>query len=319
MLITPEILTIYILDFIFVVFATIAFYFALKITIKYDPSATTNEQYRLEKQSYLSATIIKFIFYIKVPLFAFFIFTLDKLSNILPGAMCAAGVVNATSFGTYLLIFKILNIYMFAFWLVLHQEDMKYEDQRLLRSKFLLYIVIYVMLLLEIFTEIYMFFKIDVNSVVDCCGAIFSTVDATYMAKILSTPTNILLLVFYGNFILMVVSYFLRLKYLFSLLNIFFVLTSLVSLIAFFGTYIYELPTHHCPFCMLQKDYDYIGYILYICLFLGTFFGSVVGFIEFSDKDEIQKGRISLFLNLLYLLIVSYYPIMFYIRNGVFM
>ena len=39
--------------------------------------------------------------------------------------MCAAGVVDATPYGTYLFILKILNIYLFGFWLVLHYLDIK--------------------------------------------------------------------------------------------------------------------------------------------------------------------------------------------------
>ena len=30
-----------------------------------------------------------------------------------------------------------------------------------------------------------------------------------------------------------------------------------------------ELPTHHCPFCILQQEYGYIGYPLYLTLMTG--------------------------------------------------
>ncbi len=36
------------------------------------------------------------------------------------------------------------------------------------------------------------------------------------------------------------------------------------SLVSFIGVYVYELPTHHCPFCLLQREYGYLGYALYL-------------------------------------------------------
>ena len=118
MILSPEVLAMLILNTIFLLFGTIAFILSVKIFLQWDLNSTTKLQYSLEKQSFLTATIIKYIFLIKLPLFLFFIFTLDKISNLLTGAMCAAGVVDATQFGTYLFILKILNIYLFGFWLV---------------------------------------------------------------------------------------------------------------------------------------------------------------------------------------------------------
>ena len=82
----------------------------------------------------------------------------------------------------------------------------------------------------------------------------------------------------------------------------------------FFGTYIYELPSHHCPFCYLQDDYYFIGYFLYATLFLGTFNGLVVIF-----KNEMKYYNLSMFFNSLYLIIVSFYVVFYYLRNGVFL
>ena len=319
MLFTPEIITLYIVNILFVVFATIAFINALKIVRHYDANKTTQQQYELEKKSYLSATIIKFIFYVKVPLFLFFIYTLDNLSSLLPGAMCAAGVVSATSYGTPLLFLKILNLYIFAFWIALNDEDMKYEHQPYLKQKFLLFCVAYFLLIAEIVLEGVMFFSMDASSVVDCCGAIFSTTSATYMAEILGAAPSLLLSLFYGIFALMVLFYILKNRYIYAVLNILYLIIALITLIAFFGTYIYELPTHHCPFCLLQSDYNYIGYFLYIILFVGTFFGFVIGVIDFKREEMLKRFRISLFYDTIYMLIVSYYPLSYYIKNGVWL
>ncbi|MEN4052416.1 MULTISPECIES: hypothetical protein [Sulfurimonas] len=319
MFLTPEIITLSVLNLLFVIFATIAFINSLKIVLKYDANATTSYQYALEKKSYLSATIIKFIFYVKIPLFIFFVYTLDDISNILPGAMCAAGVVSATSYGTPLLFLKILNLYVFAFWIVLNDEDIKYEHQPYLKQKFLLFCVAYFLLISEIVLESFMFNAMDISSVVDCCGAIFSTTSATYLAEILSASPRVLLTVFYGLFALLVLLYLLKNRYIYAVVNILFLLIALITLIAFFGTYIYEQPTHHCPFCILQSDYNYIGYFLYIVLFVGTFFGFVIGIIDFKAEELRKHFNISLFYNTVYVMTVSYYPLAYYLKNGVWL
>ena len=319
MLLTPEILTLDILNILFLLFATVAFFFSVKILLQYKADETTSLQYKLEKQSYLVATIIKFIFAIKIPLFIFFIFTLDKISTVLPGAMCGAGVVNATQYGTPLIMLKILNLYLFGYWIVLNNEDMKLEDRRYLKLKFFIFSFAYILLLIEIILQMSMFFSIDVNSVVDCCGSIYSTTSGTYMADIIGAKPLYLLTLFYGIYLLIIVAYIAKNRYFYSIFNLLFMIIALISLIGFFGTYIYELPTHHCPFCMLQKDYHYVGYFLYIFLFVGTFYGIIVGLIAFSKKENDLRFKISLFFDTLYVIVITAYPLFYYFKNGVFL
>ena len=65
--------------------------------------------------------------------------------------------------------------------------------------------------------------------------------------------------------------------YLFSSISAVTFFVSLASVLSFISVYFYELPTHHCPFCLLQKEYGYIGYPLYIILFGGGIFGMGTG------------------------------------------
>ena len=316
MILTPEVLTIVILDVVFAFFGMIAFVLSIKIFLGWDINLTTPKQYTLEKQSYLGATIIKYIFAIKVPLFLFFIFTLDKISNVITGAMCAAGVVDATVYGTYLLVFKIINIYLFAYWLVLHHEDTKYENQPYTKLKFGIFIVAFLFLVSELILEWSMFTSIDIDKIVSCCGTLYSSSATSAISSILKIKSSVLIGAFYINFFAIVLFYIFKRRYLFALANIVFVPLSLISLIAFFGTYIYELPTHHCPFCFLQSDYYYVGYLIYTLLFVGTFYGLVVGFIQNNAK---RNYKISIFFDLCYVILVSLYPVVFYIKNGVWL
>jgi len=319
MILSPEVLTIFILNMIFASFAIIALILSIQIVLKWDMNATTSRQYTLEKQSYLAATIIKYIFAIKVPLFLFFIFTLDKVSAVLTGAMCGAGVVDATDYGNYLFILKVINLYIFAYWIVLHKEDMRHEDQPYTKKKFLFFIVAFFFFSAELIIEGIMFASIDLDEMVSCCGTIYSSSSTSYISKIFAIDSTILLSTFYGIFLLMSLVFVLRRKYLFSIMNILFLIISIITLISFFGTYIYELPSHHCPFCFLQSDYYYVGYLIYALLFIGTFYGLVTGFIEINEKDRERNYKISIIFNSLYVILLSLYPIVFYVKNGVWL
>ena len=314
MILSPDILLILLLDTIFLLFGTIAFALSIKIYLKWDMDSNTKEQYKLEQQTFLISVIIKYIFTLKIPLFLFFIWTLDKISNILIGAMCGAGVVDATNYGNYLLILKIINIYLFGFWLVIHKLDIKNPNLPYTKIKFLFFIIIFILFLFETALEFLMFYSLDIDKLVSCCGVLYSNSSSTFIAKIFLVDFWILLVLFYGSFIVLVVSYIFKLKYLFSIINLFFILISITTLITFFGTYIYELPTHHCPFCLLQSDYYYIGYLIYALLFIGTFNGLLTAFIK--DNRAYKSYQISLLFNSFYLSLVSFYPINYYLQNS---
>ena len=319
MILSAELLTIYILDIIFLIFASLAFFYSVKISLFYDASLATQKQYKLEKESYLGATIIKYLLGVKIPLFLFFIFTLDKLSVIITGAMCGAGVIDATEYGTQLLVLKLLNLYLFCYWIVLHNEDMNYEDMPYTRRKFTLFIVIFFLFIAEIFLEYFTFSSIDPSEVVDCCGVIYSASSTSYISYFLALDNSAIIGSFYGIYFLMLISYVVKQKELFSVFNLLFLIISLLSLIAYFGTYIYELPTHKCPFCLLQHEYNYVGYFLYALLFMGTFSGIVLSFIKLQKQKERAFFNYALFFTTLYVVIVTYYPLSYYIKNGVWL
>jgi hypothetical protein len=320
MLLTPEIITILTLDFIFLFFGLIAFIISVKIVKNWDLNSTTKAQYKLEKQSFLVSTIIKYIFIVKLPLFLFFIFTADKLSDIITGAMCAAGVVSSVDFGSSMFVYKILNLYIFGFWLVLNNYDIKNEKLPFVRYKFMLYIVGFITLAIETYYDIHFFKSLDVSKLVSCCGTIFSSASTSAISFIYTMDKIDFIYAFYAVFICLMISYLVKNHFLILILNILYIIIAIVSLIMFFGTYIYQLPTHHCPFCMLQKDYYYIGYVLYISLYIGTFYG-ISGAIMSIIKKKSQKFyyNISFVFNAIYALIVSIYPIVYHIKNGVWL
>jgi len=320
MFLTPEIIALYTLDIIFLVFAFFAFVISVQIVRYWDMDSTDERQYKLEKKAILAATIIKYIFVLKIPLLIFFAFTCDKISGVITGAMCAAGVVNSVSFGLELFVFKIINLYVFGFWLALHVKDMADEKLSFTKLKFSIFIVAFILLVIEILYEISFFSSLDIDKIVSCCGTLFSVASSSSFSFIFKIPNPVVVSAFYITFSMLIIANFVKKDSIFLIANILFFIVSILSLILFFGTYIYELPTHHCPFCFLQRDYYYVGYIIYITLFMGTFSGisgSILAMIVPNQKKSFYKT--SMIFNIIYVLIVSTYPVVYYIKNGVWL
>jgi len=102
------------------------------------------------------------------------------------------------------------------------------------------------------------------------------------------------------------------------IVNLFFLYISYYAVTYFFSTYIYQLPTHQCPFCMLQIEYNFIGYFIWSSLFLGLFF-SICTYIfsKFKAVNIDKFYKLSLIFNLVFVSLVSFYVIRYYILKGV--
>lgn len=320
MSLTPEMISLLLLDAIFLFFGMIALVVGFRIAFTWDNQATTPLQYTLCKQSYLVSTIIKYIFMLKLPLFAFFIYTCDKLSTIITGAMCASGVVNSVDFGLYLTLFKLLNLYLFGFWLLLHHADMNDEKLPFTQLKFRLFTLFSLPLFLEIGLEIAFFTSLNISKIVSCCGTLFSAASSSYISLLFAVDASLWVWLFYAFFGMIVLAFWFKNIPMMIFANTLFLIVAVIALIVFFSPYIYELPTHRCPFCLLQSDYYYVGYMLYTLLFTGTFYGIGGGILALVAHQAQQRFmKVSVLLNTLYLLMITCYPIVYFIRNGVWL
>ena len=113
-------------EFVLLVLMSISLFYVVRIVRSWDYNALTSLQYSLEKQNYLVNTILLFCVCIKIVLFIFFCsFCLNELSDIVPGAMCSAGVIGSNKFGGILMLTKILLIFGLGIWLVINKLDLQ--------------------------------------------------------------------------------------------------------------------------------------------------------------------------------------------------
>ena len=243
---------------------------------------------------------------------------MDTASAIVPGAMCAAGIVDATEQGAYMFFLKILNLFLLSGWMLINHEDAKTKTSIFLKLKFKLFIFLFFFLFAEFILEFIHFSSIPLDEPVQCCSDIFRQTGLTQM-KFWHT-NEFILVVFYTLFVLLFLSAYYELDLAIGMLSLSFMLSSIYAIIRFFSSYIYELPVHKCPFCMLQGDYYYIGYVIYILIFVGTLPGFFLFVMDILDR-KVPKFwyRLSLVGNTLLVAVLTYYPVSYYIRNGVWL
>lgn len=295
----------------------VAFLVTVGLIRKWDFDAFTTEQFTLENRSYLVMTIIFFAIVLKIILLPYFVYTIDALSDLVPGAMCGAGVIKANAYGNPLLALKIVILFLSGLWLSINTIDLKAKRYPYLKLKSWLFLFIFVLLSAEFLLDILYFTHIETTNPVSCCSVIFGqTGGANSLPLGLDIPK--LLMLFYLLFALIVLSLLSSLPLVSIASGILFVMVGYYAVVYFFGTYIYELPTHKCPFCMLQDHYYYVGYVIWGSLLLGTFYTLDSAVMQLFFKHPSRKlKRIALLFLTLFVLLCSAYVGIYYLKNGV--
>ena len=289
------------------------------ILTRWNFNSPSKLQYTLEKRDYFVSLILYFALSSKVVLLPFFINLLNSLSEKLPGAMCAAGVVSANEYGQILLILKVVIIFVSGTWLILNAKDKLEVNLPYIKSRYYLYLILFFLIILELVVEYLYFTNISTEEVVLCCSAIYGANSGG-----LTLPFGLdifgILYLFYATWVLLFLTYIKKYLLINTLANILYLVLSFYALTYFFSTYVYELPTHKCPYCLFQKEYHYVGYLLWGSLIGGSFYaiaGLVVSRLTRFKTDYLYRN--SLVLDTIFILVCTLYVVAYYLKNGVFL
>jgi hypothetical protein len=249
----------------------------------------------LERKTYLISTLLGYTFGLQLLSLFLYIFTADSLTTLFVGAMCAAGTLNVSSFGYTTLVLKIINFILAGLWLVLNYADNQGYDYPLIKKKYLLLVTVAPFIVLETLLESTYFLGMKADVITSCCGSLFSGENQAGLgSEIASLPAIPMLWTFYTAMFCTVATglyFYLKGKggYCYALFSLLMFIIALVSVVSFISLYIYELPTHHCPFCIIMEDYHYIGYLLYLLLFGAVVSGIGVGaLMPFRQVDSLK-------------------------------
>lgn len=260
-------------------------YQGMRIISHWDIHSGSERQLELERRTYLVSTVMTYALGFQILSLFLFIYTADTLSPLFVGAMCAAGSLKVNGLGYPALIGKIVNCLLAGLWLIVNATDNKAHDYPLIRTKYWLLLLITPLVLAETFMQAGYLLSLRPNIITSCCALVFSTESNAILSDLLSLPHSWSQIAFISSMIVTLalgLSVYLKNEgvLLFSVASLLHFLLSMSALVSFISMYIYELPTHHCPFCLLHQEYGYIGYPMYGAMLVGVVSGMGTGVIH---------------------------------------
>jgi hypothetical protein len=282
MILHPAIVALVLVSFLMTMMSLSGAFFGIRIIGRWDLTSGSEEQLLLERRTYLISTILSYVLVFEIGSLFLFIYTADSLHTLFVGAMCAAGSLYVDPYGYPTFLLKLLNVILAGLWLIVNHVDNRAYDYPLIRKKYVLLLILAPLMLAESITQTLYFTQMKADVITSCCGSLFSSEGSGVSSDIAAVPVKAAMAGFYLSLALTFSSgvvYWIKGKggLLFSFMSGLFFLVACVSFISFISLYFYELPTHHCPFCVLQREYGYIGYLLYATLLTGVVSGLGVG------------------------------------------
>ncbi|MCB1852835.1 MAG: hypothetical protein KDI83_19030 [Gammaproteobacteria bacterium] len=285
MLLAPSVLALITVSMTVLLLFMLAALFALSVLRHWEITSGSELQLRLERRTYLISTLVAYCFLAELVSLLLFVYNAEQMSSQFVGAMCATGVLNLNGYGWPVLFLKILLFLAGAVWLTVNRVDNQAIDYPLVRVKYGLLLLILPLAAAEPALLLGFFLNMDPDVITSCCGSLFTPAGEGVAAELSGVAPKTALLLLGVSAILVFSMGLLYLKHghggvQFASAGVAAYLAGLVAIVSCIALYIYEHPHHHCPFCILKGGHGFIGYLLYIPLFVATALALGVGAIE---------------------------------------
>lgn len=241
----------------------------------WDPTSGSSGQLELERRTVLLSTLISWALVFEVLALALLVFTADSLAPLFTGAMCAAGTLAASVYGYPALLVGLAASLGAGLWLIVNHADTRSDRYPLLRLKYAALLALTPLVLLAGALRVAYLGSLEPEVITSCCGALFSASGQGLGAGLAALPGRFLAPAFWGVTAAgaaagLTVARTGRGSLALGLLGAAAVPVGLAGLVAYVSPYVYELPAHRCPFCLLQREYGFVGWPLYAALLGGA-------------------------------------------------
>jgi hypothetical protein len=267
--------------------------FAVFLLRHWNPASGSERQIALERRTWLISTLVGLALLMSLPALALFVHTADAMAPFFTGAMCAVGSLKANAWGMPALLAQLALFFLAAAWLVVNHLDQLGWDAPLMRGKYRLLLVMAPLALAQAVLLWLYFLKLNPEVITSCCGSLFGPDSSGVASELATLPVAWSRPVFFAGLLATLASgaFFLstgRLGRVFGVLCAVNFPLAIGAVVAFIAPYVYEQPNHHCPFCLLQAEHGYAGWLLYPPLFLGTAAGIGAGLVvSLGDRDSL--------------------------------
>ena len=271
--------------------------FAVRVLRHWDIRSGSETQIAMERQTYLVTTALKLVLVLQMAALALFVHNADRMAVLFTGAMCALGTLNVNEYGMPAFLLQVAVFFAAALWLIVNHADEQGRDYPYTRLKYALLLAFAPLVLAAAVVEWLYFLNLDPNVITSCCSKLF-TPEATGAAADLSAlPPGVALATLFGGLVLLVMlglagRHWRLARLAFGALAVLWFGLAIADIISAIAPYIYETPNHHCPFCILKPQFGFIGYALYVPLFLATALAAGAGLLAALPQPASLSARL---------------------------
>ena len=269
--------------------------FGFEVLTRWDLKSGSRQQLVMERRTYLVSTFVTFAAVAELLSMLLFVYNAEQMSTQFVGAMCAVGTLNANAYGFPALVAKMVLFFLCAQWLMMNNLNGQVRDYPLIRWTYGLLVLIAPVALVSTGLQLAYFMNLDTDVITSCCSKLFTPESEGVSAEMAGMDEAWALVVLYGA---LLITFAVGIRFwksglqgwLYGLSSAGMLVVGLVAVISVISLYVYEHPHHHCPFCLLKPEYNYIGYAIYAPLFAGAAFGIGAGSLNaFSTTPSLRE------------------------------
>jgi len=261
---------------------------AFQIVIKWVPQSAAREQIQLERKAETARLAAKFslaVFFLSTALLIIGI--TNVLPEIVPGAMCGTGVLQATDGleGRALMV-RFFVFFIMALWLTYEKLNLSRPDAPLTRYNSRVLLLVLPFFFMAVITTFNGILRIDSHQPVDCCAMVYDQFGSLTAARqIAGIPNTLWVWTFWTLTALMLLCAVWSLitkrtnreKATGSLavLTVIWVPIAALTLVRVYAAYFYQVLHHHCPWCLFLPEHKFVGVPLFGALIIITLEGPI--------------------------------------------
>lgn len=315
MIFHPPILALIVASLLTSGFTVWAAVFAVRLLSAWDLSSGSEAQLRLERQTYLVSTVVAFALAVEAASLVLFVFNADRMATLFTGAMCAVGTLNASVYGFPTLLAKIAVFFASSVWLVVNRADGKGHDYPFTRLKYVMLLGLAPLVLLAAGLQLAYFLDLKADTITSCCGKMFAPERPSITGEMAGMSEGSALWLLFGVLVVTLGMAVLAVGVLhrqgqgdtgsmwrrsalaaYGVVSAGLFVVAIAGVVSVLSLYVYEHPHHHCPFCLLKREYGYFGFLLYAPLFLGTALGLAAGVLGAFQTPDSLSAQMPVFL-----------------------
>lgn len=247
---------------------------AVAVLRRWDFASASGAQLALERRTPMVATLAAFALGLQAASLPLLLSALERIHPLFTGAMCATGSLNANPIGWWVLLVKIALLVLSALWLALHRLDVAAPDFPLVRPMSVGVLLLAPLALLDFGLLAAYLGGLDPQVITSCCGSLFSEEGGGVASGLAGLPPGPMRVAFFSTLGGMTLANRLSRgtarawpRLALGVLSLAFLPLALASVVSFLSVGVYQLPTHHCPFDLIQREYGFVGYPLYLSIF----------------------------------------------------